>query len=41
MNQVSGKPTPTNAASSGVSIDKKLSKQLMKPKLENKGIIFC
>jgi len=30
MTQVSNNPTPTNAASSGVSIDKKLSKQFMK-----------
>jgi fatty acid desaturase len=39
MNQVSSKPTPTNAASSGVSIDKKLSKQLMK-RSDRPGLIW-
>ncbi|MCZ6668217.1 MAG: fatty acid desaturase [Gammaproteobacteria bacterium] len=39
MTQVSSNPTPTNAASSGVSIDKKLSKQLIK-RSDKPGLIW-
>jgi fatty acid desaturase len=39
MNQSSSKPTPTNAASSGVVIDRKLTKQLMK-RNDRRGLIW-
>ncbi|MCP4876624.1 MAG: hypothetical protein GY896_14285 [Gammaproteobacteria bacterium] len=39
MNQVTEKPTPTNAASSGVTIERKLSKQLMK-RTNRPGLIW-